>query len=99
MLVGAYAGSLIALPMPSRSLQGSFGCFLMLAGFLLWRKGQLGGRGTGLAEEKAVAKAEGFRRGAGIFAIGCVGGVGSGMFGVGRRVLLGLTLRLLVCVT
>jgi len=77
MLVGAYAGSLIALPMPSRSLQGSFGCFLMLAGFLLWRKAQLEGRATGLAEEKAVAKAEGF-----------VGGVASGMFGVGGGVLL-----------
>ncbi len=53
MLVGAYAGSLIALPMPSRNLQGSFGCFLMLAGFLLWRKAQLEGRATGRAEEKA----------------------------------------------
>ena len=53
MLVGAYAGSLIALPMPSRNLQGSFGCFLMLAGFLLWRKAPLEGRATGLAEEKA----------------------------------------------
>jgi len=53
MLVGAYAGSLIALPMPSRNLQGSFGCFLMLAGILLWRKAQLEGRATGLTEEKA----------------------------------------------
>ena len=40
MLFGAYAGSLIALPMPSRHLKGSFGCFLMLAAFLLWRKTQ-----------------------------------------------------------
>jgi uncharacterized membrane protein YfcA len=38
MLFGAYAGSLIALPMPSRHLQGAFGCFLMLAALLLWRK-------------------------------------------------------------
>jgi len=38
MLFGAYAGSLIALPMPSRHLKGAFGCFLMLAAFLLWRK-------------------------------------------------------------
>ena len=52
MLVGAYAGSLIALPMPSRNLQGSFGCFLMLAGFLLWRKARLDGRADGRAEEK-----------------------------------------------
>jgi uncharacterized protein len=38
MLFGAYAGSLIALPMPSRHLQGAFGCFLMLTAFLVWRK-------------------------------------------------------------
>ena len=40
MLFGAYAGSLVALPMPSRHLQGAFGCFLMLSAFLLWRKAQ-----------------------------------------------------------
>src|SRR5713101_3753016 len=38
MLFGGYAGSLIALPLPSRHLKGAFGCFLMLAAFLLWRK-------------------------------------------------------------
>lgn len=38
MLFGAYAGSLVALPMPSRNLKGSFGCFLMVAAILLWRK-------------------------------------------------------------
>ena len=38
MLVGAYAGSLIALPMPSRNLKGLFGCFLMLASLLLWKR-------------------------------------------------------------
>jgi uncharacterized membrane protein YfcA len=38
MLFGGYAGSLIALPMPSRHLKGGFGCFLMLAALLLWRK-------------------------------------------------------------
>src|SRR5258708_6158738 len=40
MLFGAYAGSSIALPMPARLLKGAFGCFLMLAAFLLWRKTQ-----------------------------------------------------------
>src|ERR1700704_6529427 len=40
MLVGAYAGSLMALPMPSRNLKGLFGCFLMLASLLLWRRSQ-----------------------------------------------------------
>ena len=38
MLFGGYAGSMIALPMPSRHLKGGFGCFLMLAALLLWRK-------------------------------------------------------------
>jgi uncharacterized membrane protein YfcA len=38
MLFGGYAGSLIALPMPSRHLKGAFGCFLMLAAILLWIK-------------------------------------------------------------
>ncbi len=40
MFFGAYAGSLIALPISSRHLKGAFGCFLMLAAFLLWRKTQ-----------------------------------------------------------
>jgi uncharacterized membrane protein YfcA len=38
MFVGAYAGSLIALPMGSRQLKGLFGYFLMLAAILLWKK-------------------------------------------------------------
>jgi uncharacterized membrane protein YfcA len=41
ILFGGYAGSLLALPMPSRNLKGMFGCFLMLAAILLWRKAQL----------------------------------------------------------
>lgn len=41
MLLGAYGGSLVALPIPSRHLQGLFGCFLVLAAILLWRKAQL----------------------------------------------------------
>jgi uncharacterized membrane protein YfcA len=53
MLVGAYAGSLIALPMPSRNLKGLFGCFLMLSALLLWRKAQLESRPTSGAEETA----------------------------------------------
>jgi len=40
MLVGAYAGSLMALPMPSRNLKGLFGCFLMLASLLLSKRTQ-----------------------------------------------------------
>lgn len=44
ILVGAYGGSLVALPMPSRNLKGLFGCFLALSAILLWRKAQLEGR-------------------------------------------------------
>lgn len=53
MLVGGYGGSLIAVPMPSRSLKGLFGCFLMLAAFLLWRKTWLEGKVTSHEGEKA----------------------------------------------
>jgi uncharacterized protein len=51
MLLGAFAGSLIALPMGSRHLKGMFGCFLMLSALLLWRKSQLEGRPSRAAGE------------------------------------------------
>ncbi len=54
MLFGAYAGSLIALPMPSRNLKGLFGCFLILAGFLLWRKSHRDSNATS-SEERVGA--------------------------------------------
>jgi hypothetical protein len=41
ILAGAFGGSLIALPMPSRNLKGLFGCFLMVSAILLWRKAQI----------------------------------------------------------
>jgi uncharacterized protein len=44
ILLGAYGGSFIALPMRSRNLEGLFGCFLMLAAALLWRKAWLEGK-------------------------------------------------------
>jgi uncharacterized protein len=44
ILLGAFAGSRIALPMPSRNLQGGFGCFLMVAAALLWGKAYLDGK-------------------------------------------------------
>src|SRR6266446_4397451 len=47
MLLGAYAGSLVALPLPSRHLKGLFGCFLMLAALLLWRQTRFYGGATG----------------------------------------------------
>jgi uncharacterized membrane protein YfcA len=40
MLVGGYLGGMIAVPIASRHLKGLFGCFLVLAAFLLWRKPQ-----------------------------------------------------------
>jgi len=42
MMLGAFAGSFVALPMPSRNLKGLFGCFLVLAAILLWRKSRHG---------------------------------------------------------
>jgi uncharacterized membrane protein YfcA len=53
MLFGAYAGSLIALPMPSRHLKGAFGCFLIVAAFLLWRKSRHDENAAGGVQEKA----------------------------------------------
>jgi uncharacterized protein len=53
MFVGGYAGSLIALPMQSQHLKGAFGCFLMLAGFLLWRKTQRDSSVAATDQEKA----------------------------------------------
>jgi uncharacterized membrane protein YfcA len=38
ILVGGYIGGMIAVPLPARQLKGLFGCFLMLAAVLLWRK-------------------------------------------------------------
>jgi hypothetical protein len=40
MFVGAFAGSVIALPMGTRHLEGIFGSFMMLAAILLWNKSQ-----------------------------------------------------------
>lgn len=40
ILVGGYIGGLIAVPIASRQLKGLFGCFLMLAAFLLLKKPQ-----------------------------------------------------------
>jgi hypothetical protein len=40
ILVGGYVGGLIAVPIASRQLKGLFGCFLMLAAFLLLKKPQ-----------------------------------------------------------
>jgi uncharacterized membrane protein YfcA len=53
MLFGAYGGSLLALPIASRHLQGLFGCFLLLSAILLLRKAELDGRPTAARKEGA----------------------------------------------
>ena len=53
MLFGAYGGSLVALPIASRHLQGLFGCFLVLSAMLLWRKSQLEQEPTALEKGRA----------------------------------------------
>lgn len=53
MLLGAYGGSLVALPLESRHLKGMFGCFLVLSAVLLWRKTQLEGKPVAAKGESA----------------------------------------------
>jgi len=52
MLLGAYAGSFVALPLPSRMLKGLFGCFLMLTAVLLWTKSRAEASSTGINSEQ-----------------------------------------------
>jgi uncharacterized protein len=54
MLVGGYFGGLIAVPLASRNLKGLFGCFLILAAFLLWRKPQAENRTMASASEESA---------------------------------------------
>ena len=94
ILIGALAGSLIALPIPSRTLGGLFGAFLMLASLALWVK-------AAREEEPVRAKTDvsgmpgGMGRDLGIFAAAGLCGVASGMFGIGGGVLLVPLLALL----
>jgi len=86
MLIGAYAGSLIALPMPLRNLRELFGCFLILVSLLLWNQARHKGSAAPTEEDSPVA--DGMTRSLGILAIACLCGVASGMFGIGGGVLL-----------
>jgi uncharacterized membrane protein YfcA len=54
MLVGGYAGGLIAVPIASRHLKGLFGCFLILAAFLLLRKPEPQNRTTVATDEESA---------------------------------------------
>lgn len=51
MLLGAYGGSFVALPLASRHLKGMFGCFLVVSAVLLWRKTELEGKPVGATGE------------------------------------------------
>jgi uncharacterized protein len=53
IFLGAYGGSLVALPMLSRNLQGLFGCFLVLSAILLWRKAQIETSAVAGSKERA----------------------------------------------
>ena len=53
ILLGAYGGSSLALPMPSRNLQGLFGSFLVLSAILVWRKAQIESRAVAGGKEQA----------------------------------------------
>jgi len=52
ILAGGYLGGWIAVPLASRQLKGLFGCFLMLAAVLLWRKPQPQNQRTACAGEE-----------------------------------------------
>ena len=84
MLLGSYAGSLIAMPIGSTKLKGAFGCFLMISAVLLWRKTLLQ---SVVAGEKSAAPASLWRQLAIlVVAAGC--GIAAGLFGAGGGVLL-----------
>jgi uncharacterized protein len=86
MAVGAYAGSRIAIPIPSRHLEGMFGCFLMVVALLLWGKTHPPMTSPGPAREVRMNTT--VSRDAAIFAVAAVCGVASGMFGIGGGTLL-----------
>jgi uncharacterized protein len=84
-LFGGYIGGRIAVPLPSRGLQGIFGFFLILSAFLLWRKTQSRAKPSS-AEREMDSKS--YSRMAGITAVAALCGVAAGMVGVGGGVLL-----------
>jgi uncharacterized protein len=84
-LLGGYVGGRIAVPMPSRDLQGVFGFFLMLSAVLLWRKSSSGSKPA----EAMPARGEmHLARSAGILLMAAFCGVAAGMVGIGGGVLL-----------
>jgi uncharacterized membrane protein YfcA len=83
--LGGYAGGLIAVPLPSRDLQGIFGFFLILSAILLWRKSRTA------AKQNSAATPENPKsnsRMVGTTAVAVACGVAAGMVGIGGGVLL-----------
>ncbi|MGH9793214.1 MAG: TSUP family transporter, partial [Candidatus Acidiferrales bacterium] len=52
-LLGGYFGSYVALEIPKDTLQGMFGCFLMMAAALLFRQGRSSATAGAVAPEDA----------------------------------------------
>ena len=84
-LLGGYGGGRVAVPMPSRDLQGIFGFFLMLSAVLLWRKTYAT---PTLASKKSNVTARSHVRSLGIFLVAGFCGVAAGMVGIGGGVLM-----------
>jgi uncharacterized protein len=82
--LGGYAGGLIAVPLPSRDLQGIFGFFLILSAVLLWRKTQATAKAAAAKPKVSQGNAEM----AGIAGVAVFCGVAAGMVGIGGGVLL-----------
>jgi uncharacterized membrane protein YfcA len=93
MLAGGYLGGRIAVPLDSQVLKGLFGCFLMTAALLLWRRS--GASSPKLAPPGSQAVANDALRSLGIFAAAGACGVAAGLFGIGGGVLLVPLLALL----
>jgi uncharacterized protein len=84
-LLGGYVGGLIAVPLPSRYLQGVFGFFLILSAFFLWMKTKSASNST---PEDAPKDSRSLPRILGIAGIAAFCGVAAGMVGIGGGVLL-----------
>jgi uncharacterized membrane protein YfcA len=86
-LIGGYGGGGIAVPIPSRHLQGIFGIFLLLSSLLLWWKTRSEGARSEESGRRSSASGD-FLRSAGIFITGVFCGAAAGMVGIGGGVLL-----------
>jgi uncharacterized protein len=84
-LLGGYIGGILAVPLPSKILQGLFGFFLILSAFLLWRKCQPNNKRP---IETTSANTAGYGRVLGIAVVAAFCGIAAGMVGVGGGVLL-----------